>query len=120
MATLERATTVVYVASGDVGHHLKQRRLQLGLSLSELSRLSKVDRGVIAKLEAGGSTVRETTIGAVSAALDRMEHETGQDTPDIVTSTIELPDGTRITFSGPADGVAEAAARYVREGRLPE
>lgn len=88
------------------------------MSVRELASRVGINRETVAKAEASTSGVRETTYARLEACLSAIEDETGADTPDLVTSTIELPDGTKVMFAGPADGVAEAAARYVRERSL--
>ena len=113
----ERAPRVLYVTDGDIGRDIRMRREALGLSVRELALKATVDRATLTKLEAGDPTVRASTIGAVRTCLDRLEQEVGQDTPDLVTNTIELPDGTKVTFAGPADGVAEAASRFLSNRR---
>lgn len=109
----EQAHRLLFVTEGEIGPELKRRREALGLSVRQLASLAKVDRGRLGALERGEPGVRPSTIGAVRSALERLEQELGQDSPDLVTNTIELPDGTKVTFVGPADGVAEAAAHFL-------
>jgi transcriptional regulator with XRE-family HTH domain len=99
--------------NGVIGKSIKDRREALGISLRELAKLTPVDRGRLSLLEKGDPAIGPTFIGAVTSTLERLELLVGQDTPDVVTSTIDLPDGTKVTFSGPADGVAEAATRFL-------
>lgn len=63
----------------DIGQRLRDRRLRMGISVRHLAEEAEVDRGRLAKLEAGSPTVRDTTIGKVEAALTRLEHEMGMD-----------------------------------------
>lgn len=95
------------------GQRVRDRRLRLGMSGSELARQARVHRNTVAAIEEdiGG---RDKLL-AVEATLDRIEEESGIDTPDLVTNTITLPDGTRVVFAGTAEGVADAAARFLRE-----
>lgn len=110
----EQAHRLLFVTEGEIGPELRRRRESLGLSVRQLASLAQVDRGRLSALESSDPAVRASTIGAVRSTLDRLEHEMGQtDTPDLVTNTIELPDGTKVTFVGPADGVAEAAAKFL-------
>lgn len=99
------------------GERIAARRTALGMSVRQLALRAKVDRETATKAESNAPGVRATTFARLEATLDALEEETGIDTPDLVTSTIELPDGTRIMFAGPADGVAEAAAKYLAERR---
>lgn len=100
------------------GERIEARRLAIGMSVRQLAKRASVDRDTAAKAEANEQGVRTTTYAKLEAALDVLEEELGMDTPDIVTSTIEMPDGTRVMFVGKADGVAEAAAKYIRERGL--
>ena len=95
------------------GARIKARRSQLGLSVRELAARSGVNRETVTRVEAGEDRVRESSFGPLERTLDDLEQQTGMDTADIVTSTIELPDGTKITFSGAADGVVEAVQKYL-------
>lgn len=110
---VEQAHRLLFVTEGEIGPELRQRREALGLSVRQLASLAQVDRGRLAALESGDPAVRASTIGAVRSTLERLEHEMGEDTPDLVTNTIELPDGTKVTFVGSADGVAEAASKFL-------
>lgn len=67
------------VTEKEVGHRIRDRRLALGLSVKALAERARVDRGRLAKLEAGDLSIRAATIGAVQSALDRLEREMGMD-----------------------------------------
>jgi len=112
---VERAPKVLHVNQSELGREIKARREALGLTGRQFATLAHVDRGRLAKFEKGEgkSNARPSWVGGVLATLARLEEEIGGDTPDLITNTIELPDGTRVTFAGPADGVAEAATRFL-------
>ena len=91
---------------------LSQRMDRLGLGNRELGRLSGVSRNTIAKARAGDSTA--TTYGKLEKTLDEFEHETGADEPDQLVATIDLADGTRVTFRGiTPEEAARAAAEFL-------
>lgn len=95
------------------GEQVEARRKRLGMSKTQLAQEARVHRNSIAAIEAG--TGGRDKLMVVEATLDRLEEEVGVDTPDLVTNTITLPDGTRVVFAGTADGVAEAAAKFLRD-----
>lgn len=96
------------------GESIRQRRVALGLTARELAERAGVDRSRVAAVESGGN-VRASTLGALDAALTRIEQELSgpydQDA-DQITSTLELPDGTRVTFAGSAETVVDAVRRF--------
>lgn len=118
VATLEApASTVRWVTSGkDVGAAIRARRMALGLTAKALAAEAGVDRSRVTAVE-DGDAVRSSTLGAIDAALARLEEAmsgpydaaTGH-----ITQTIELPDGTKVTIAGPMDNVVEAAERFLR------
>ena len=127
MLLMDAATTVSRV-NVEVGARVQERRTRLGMSVSALAREAKVDRGRLAALEAGDGSVRESTIGAIHAALDRLEHEIGMDVSgsavgtdpedDLVEFTIEGNFGVRAVVKGPIrdmDKLQAAVARLVQE-----
>lgn len=61
----------------ETGRRLRDRRVRMGISVRQLAEEADVDRGRLAKIEAGDSNARETTISKVDAALSRLEHEMG-------------------------------------------
>lgn len=66
----------------ETGRRLRDRRVRMGLSVRQLAEQAGVDRGRLAKLEAGDPNVRETTIGKIDGALARLEQEFGMNDPD--------------------------------------
>lgn len=98
------------------GQALKRRRLALGYtSLRRFADKVGIGRDTISDAEADAPKVRDSTYDALEAALERLEREFGMSDPDLITSTVELPDHVRVTFSGtdPA-GVAEAVEKFLR------
>lgn len=89
---------------------LAQRMDRLGLGDRELSRLSGVSRGTVAKARTGNS--RGSTYGRLEKALDDFELETGADRADETVTVVELPDGTRVSYRGKS---AEDAAKFLSE-----
>lgn len=89
---------------------------RLGLPDRELSRLSGVDRGTIAKALRGES--RSTTYGKLERLLDKLEKgaNEGELLPDEFVAHLELPDGTKVTFSGMTPEQAARAARAFLNG----
>lgn len=115
--TLERPTlTFGDVVVEGVGARIQARRMALGMTVKDLAELAGVDRGRLAKIEAG-ENARTSTIGAIEAALTQVEEEVSGPYDDPITSTIELPDGTKITWQGSREGVAEEVRRFLEERR---
>lgn len=95
---------------------IKARRERLGMSQRALEKESGINRATIASAERGGN-VNSSSVRSIQAALDRIEREISgpYDTAEQVTNTMELPDGTRVTFVGSPSNVAEAAARFLAQ-----
>jgi len=115
------------------GAEIEDRRTRLGMSISGLARAAKVDRGRLSALEKGDESVRDTTIGAVKSALDRLEVEMGMDTAsqdlgddrngDLVEFTIEGNFGVRAVVRGPIrdlDALQEAVGKLVKDMQTGE
>lgn len=114
LATLERAApSVPFVGDPELGQRIRTRRMALGMSVTALAKLAGVDRSRVSAAESGAS-VRSSTLGAIEAALSQAEANaaSGKGT-DGATSILELPDGTKVTFIGSADDVADAARRFL-------
>ena len=95
------------------GLRLAQRMDRLGLSASDLEELTGVDRESIARAREGRSQAK--TYGRLEAALERVETGIGPDEPDAMIATVDLADGTRITFKGVTpEEAARAAAEFLR------
>lgn len=108
------------------GQEIRRRREALGMSASALSKESQVDRGVLAKIEADAASVRPSSIGAVRAALGRLEEESGMDLPSRVgEGLVEFrlsggSFGVEVVVSGPVRDLPALEAsveRLVREMR---
>lgn len=76
MAAQRAPLGLVPVDSAETGRRIRERRTRLGMTVKDLAARAGVDRGRLAKLEAGDPTVRTTTIGAVEKALDEVEQLT--------------------------------------------
>lgn len=116
----------------DDGNRIRERRLRLGVPKLELARLSEVDRGTLANIEAGGHYRRES-FQSVSDALSRLEEEAGVDAPPlqvtptsepgIVEFSVEGDFGVKVVVRGPIANVEDlerSVARIVsniREGQ---
>lgn len=114
VATLELgALNVLFVGNSDLGKRIRARRMALGMSVTALGKAAGVDRSRVSAAESG-SAIRSSTLGAIEAALDEAEkaRANGGDGQPRVTSLLELPDGTKITFIGSAEDVADAARRF--------
>lgn len=116
LATLDEVPSTVWgVAQDDVGSSIRARRTALGMSVRALAAEAGVDRSRVTTVEDGGS-VRSATLGAIEAALSRLEEEVSgpyDHTRDQITQTIKLPDGTEVTYVGSVDNVVEAAERFL-------
>lgn len=111
VATLERgAHTVPFVGDAELGIRLRARRMALGMSVTALANKAGVDRSRVSAAESGAS-IRSSTLGAIEAALTQAEK--ARASTDGATSILELPDGTKITFIGSPDDVADAARRFL-------
>lgn len=95
-----------------------QRRVdRLGISEVGLAKQAGISRGAVRRALAGDA-VRTTTIGVLEATMDRLEVEIYGERTDLdppMVSTIVLPDGGTVTFTGSPEGVAEAAARFIAQ-----
>lgn len=129
MMVMDRGPTLDRVASEadeneTVGQQVRRRREALPMSGRELSAASGVHRNTIAKIEKDDPSVEEFTVARLLAALDRLEHRYATDDPDMVVQVmeIELPDGrrVRVTHTGTAANVAEAAMQFLRERKPGE
>lgn len=112
------------------GRDIERRRVRLGLSVSAMAHEAKVDRSRVSAIEAGDTSVRDSTIGAVVSALERLETEMGMDGPtrtigdpadDLVEFIIEGNFGVRAVVKGPVrdlDALQEAASKLMRSLRI--
>lgn len=92
------------------GINVGQRAERLGISVRELSDKAGVSRGATSRAVAG-EVVRGATLGQLEATLDQIEaeiHGERMNDEERVT-TVELPDGTRVTFKG---GSASEAVEF--------
>lgn len=94
---------------------LRQRMDRLGISDRELARLSKVDRGALTNALVGKA--RSSTFGRLERVLGQLEQGAGDDGSPIMGATLDLPDGTRVHFSGMTPEEAARAARAFLDAR---
>lgn len=95
------------------GAAIGRRAERLGISVRELSQAAGVSRGAATRAVAG-EEVRAATLGQLESTLDRLEAEIHGERIDEHTTTattIVLPDGTQVTYSG---GTAADAAEFAR------
>lgn len=103
---LERPASVMQVAGGGgVGAAMRGRREALGLSVRALAERAGVDRSRVTAVE-DGQTVRASTLGAIEAALARLEEEVSgpYDEPEHKTVTYHVVVdalGVDVTVAGP-------------------
>lgn len=106
----------------ETGRRLRDRRVRMGISVRQLADEADVDRGRLAKIEAGNAlNARETTISKVDKALTRLEHEMGMDDPDtdpedgVVEFRVTGNFGVDVVVKGP---VRDLAALEESVGRI--
>jgi transcriptional regulator with XRE-family HTH domain len=113
--------------SNDKGADFRARREAIGISKSALADRAGVDRGSIAKIEAG-ERVLYSVVGAVDKALSQLEHEYGMDLPSQVEKLRPIGDpseglvefevgndaGIRVVVKGPVKDLAALQATVLR------
>lgn len=106
------------VNDAETGRRIRERRTRLGMTVKALAERAGVDRGRLAKLEAGDLHVRSTTIGAVEGALDRLEHEMGMDIPSDDSGVVEFRVsgnfGVDVVVKGPVSNLEALEAAVSR------
>lgn len=117
MSAAREAATVLAV-DDETAASVKARRTRLGMSVQALAREAHVDRGRLAALEKGDPSVRSSTIGAVEAALSRLEQEIGMDAPSTASNEIEFRVsgnfGVDVVVRGPVTDLAALEASVAR------
>lgn len=125
---LERPASVMQVAGGGgIGAAMRARREALGLSVRALAERAGVDRSRVSAVEEGQS-VRSSTLGAIEAALARLEEEVSgpydEAGPRTVTYRVQFGDqGAHVTIEGEVDDIPELEAsvrRLLSEMREPD
>ena len=107
------------------GASIAARRKGLGLSVKALAERAGVDRGRLAAIE-DGAAARSSTIGAIEAALDRLEGEMSgpyDDAGTTVTFRLAGNFGVDVTVQGPVANLTEleeSVSRLIRDMRPPE
>lgn len=82
----------------NVGARIAERREHLGMSVKALAERAGVDRGVLARIEAGGNA-RTTSVRLIERALDELEHEFGMDVPSVVAQPVGDADDGLVEFT---------------------
>jgi transcriptional regulator with XRE-family HTH domain len=98
---------------------IRDRRERLGMTIKDLAEEAQVDRGRLSALEAGASSPRPSTIGAVLRALERLEREMGlagtsADDYDTVEFEVAGNFGVRVVVKGPVRDRAELEESVLR------
>jgi transcriptional regulator with XRE-family HTH domain len=104
----------------DDAERLRMRMDRLGISDSELARISGVNRDTIAAIKRGQG-FRRSSLTKLETTLAKLEHEAGIGAPpspeDVVEVTIDFPDGSRATFVMRGPDAEEKLARLMRRMR---
>lgn len=111
-------STVVLVSNEHEGEAIRAERQELGLTVKALADRAGVDRGRLAKIEAG-EPYRDSTLGAIRRALTEFREEIsgpydesrGEHT---VTFRMSGNFGVDVTVSGPVENLAELEASVGR------
>lgn len=125
MSTIDKALRLPSVDDEDIGRRLRDRRIRMGISVRQLAEEAGVDRGRLAKLEAGEANVRDTTVGKVSATIARLEQEMGMNDLDadeggMVEFRVSGSFGVDIVVKGPVqnlDALEGSVARLLARMR---
>lgn len=117
-ATKERPHTLERVVTTGAGEAIRKRRTALGVTVKALAEKAGVDRGRLAAIE-DGATARASTIGAIEAALARLEQEMSgpYDEPDsggMVTFRMSGDFGVDVVVQGPVENLAELESSVER------
>lgn len=108
--TKERPHTLEGVTDTGVGKAIKARRVALGVTVKALAEKAGVDRGRLAAIE-DGAAARASTIGAIEAALSRLEEEMSgpydQEQHGLVTFRMSGDFGVDVVVQGPVENLAE-------------
>lgn len=118
LAAAEQPNRVRLVSNENPGDRIRRRRTALGMTVKALAEKAGVDRGRLADIERGAQA-REATIGAIEAALDDFESETGHDEPGegLVTFRLSGNFGVDVVVQGPVgnlDELERSVARLVQ------
>lgn len=121
LVTIERPNRVQRVANEGVGQSIRRRRTSLGMTVKALADKAGVDRGRLAAIEEG-ATARASTIGAIEAALTRLEEEMSgpYDERGLVTFRLSGNFGVDVVVQGPVDNLdelEESVERLIRRMR---
>lgn len=112
------------------GAALRARRKSLGLTGVALAKLAEVNREHLSAVERERKQPTDEWLRRVELAMDRYEHETGQDEPEAEPEPRDAPEliefevsgdfGVRVVVKGPIQSASEleaSVARLVREMR---
>ena len=113
MSAVDDASRVSQVNDETLGQKVSGRRADMGFSVRRMAEETGVSRESIAKIERDDPSLDEFTVDRYLSALDRIEKRLGMQNPDHMVNVIELPDGTKVTFTGTSVQVADAAAAFL-------
>ena len=118
LMTIERPHKVQPVADDEgAGESIRERRKALGMTVKALADLAGVDRGRLAKIEAGANA-RDATVGAIEATLRRLEEEVSGPYDNgergLVTFNLSGDFGVEVTVKGPVENLDELEASVER------
>ena len=126
MGALAAPVSIAPVVDADRGAQIRSRRERLGIGIKPFAERAGVDRGWLARVEAGeAKNVRASSYAAVERALDELEDEMGMgDQPregsQMVTFRLSGNFGVDVVVRGPVSDMAEmerSVARLLREMR---
>lgn len=96
-ATMTRLQSVTG-ESAQPGFGIRTRRQALGLTGTKLAKLAQVSRVHLSEIESGRKEPSTEWLRRVELAMDRYEHETGQDEPE--PEKTEKPNVIRVEVQG--------------------
>jgi transcriptional regulator with XRE-family HTH domain len=114
MTAVAIAPRMFRVSEETTGEQVERRLARLGINQEEFAKLAGVHVRTLRKIR-NDVPVEDMPRAKVLRTLDRLEVEYGIDQPEKIVNVVELPDGSRVVFEGSPEGVAEAAARFLRE-----
>lgn len=105
------------------GTDIRTRRQALGLTATKLAALAEVSRVHLSEIESGRKEPSAAWLRRVELAMDRYEHETGQDEPEperpekpnVIRVEVQGVYGAKaLVFEAPPENIAELEAMVDR------
>lgn len=122
-ATMTRLQSVTG-ESAQPGFGIRTRRQALGLTGTKLAKLAQVSRVHLSEIESGRKEPSTEWLRRVELAMDRYEHETGQDEPEpaaapekpaVIRVEVQGVYGAKaLVFEAPPENIAELEAMVDR------